>query len=263
MVDLGIRPWRQLKLVDVSSVDSNVGETPSWAQVILDAFEARLCEVHTAIPGKVEKYDKLKGVADIQPLLKRKFKDGEVVDLPICNQVPVCFPRTTTSYIHLPIKKGDVGLLIFSERSVDRYKNLGGSQDPQDPRKHSLSDGFFIPGGYPITAPPSSVVQDALHFKNVSSEVIMYENGQIELKNSIGSVSLTNDGKFSVNNGVAELVDLMDRHYTRLSEILDHILALTVPTGVGPSGTPLNFADFASDKVDVEAMKAELGSFKV
>lgn len=32
-----------------------------------------------------------------------------------------------------------------------------------------------------------------------------------------------------------------------LGDLVQHIMALTVTTGVGPSGTPINFADFVSD----------------
>lgn len=249
-------------MVDTSPVESNAGETPSWAQIIQDALEGRLCELHTAIPAEIESYDGATGQANCQPLLKRKFKDGEVVDLPLCNNVPVVFPRTTTSYIHLPIKKGDVGLLIFSERSVDRWKNFGGSQDPQDPRKHSLSDGFFIPGGYPATVPAVSPEDGALHLKNATSELIMREDGSMDLKNPVAQLLMSAGGQFTMTNGVAEIVDLMERHYTRLSTVLDNIMALTVPTGVGPSGVPLNLPAFIADKVDVELMKVEVGSLK-
>lgn len=238
-------------------------ETPSWSKVIVDAIDNRLCELHTCLPAKIESYDSSNGTAEVQPLLKRKFKDGEVVDLPICNQVPVAFPRTVTSYIHLPIKKGDVGLLLFSERSIDRYKNFGGSQDPQDPRKHNLSDGFFIPGGYPITLPPISVEADAIHLKNVSSEIVMREDGEILLKNVLGTFTLNKDGKYSIGNSMAELFDTLEKTYTRISTILDNVLALTVPTGVGPSGPPVNSASFIDDKVDIELLKVDIGLLKI
>ena len=185
-----------------------------------------------------------------------------MVDLPLCNQVPVSFPRTQTAYVHLPVKKGDVGLLVFSERSIDRYKNYGGSQDPQDTRRHDLSDGFFILGGYPVNSPAEGVVEGALHFKNISSEVLMLEDGTVELKNSIGGVKFSGDGKLVMTNGVVEVVDLMERHLTRISTILDNIMAITVPTGVGPSGVPINLANFITDKADIEVMKAEIGSIK-
>lgn len=249
-------------MADPVATETNTSETPSIAQVIIDAIEARLTEVHTSLPGKVQSYDKSTGMATIQPLIKRKFKDGDVVDLPICNQVPVAFPRTTTAWIHLPVKKGDVGLLLFSERSIDRYKNLGGSQDPKDPRKHSLSDAFFIPGGYPKTTPATSVEADAIHIKNVSSQLIMREDGSFEVKNDLGTFSIDKSGKYSIGNDMAELLDLLERSYTRMSTILDNILALTVPTGVGPSGVPINAASFTADKVDVELLKTELGLMK-
>ena len=249
-------------MVDIIQGDANAGETPSWAQVILDSINNCLLELHTATPGRVESYDIQTGTASIQPLLKRKFRDGEVVDLPLCNEVPVKFPRTQTAFIHLPIKKGDLGLLIFSERSIDRYKNFGGSQDPQDPRKHDLSDGFFIPGGYPKNSPIESPVDGAIHLKNVKSEVIMLEDGGVQLKNQSGSIALSGTGKVSLTNNSVEVIDLLERHLTRLSTILDNVLALTVPTGVGPSGPPINSASFTADKVDVDKMITEIGTLK-
>lgn len=267
---------------NIPKTDSTLTETPSFAQVLQDAFDARLCQLHTCLPGQVESYDSAKGTVDVQPLIKRKFKDGEIVDLPLCNSVPIVFPRTATSYIALPIKKGDVGLLVFSERSIDRYKTFGGAQDPQDTRKHSLSDGFFIPGGYPVTLPAVGIEADAIHLKNIASEIVMMEDGAIELRNpivsfkldasgnitlqnAIGNITLTDNGEVTIANAIGsfsidvtgkvaitgltgELVDLMSQH-------LDADIAHTHPTAVGPSGPPVNAAVYTALKVLVDGMK--------
>jgi hypothetical protein len=217
--------------------------------VIIDAFENRLCDLHTALPARIESYDSATGMADCQPLLKRKFKDGEVVDLPVCVAVPVCFPRTTTSYIHLPIKTGDVGLLVFSERSIDRYKTFGGGQDPQDPRKHNLSDGFFIPGGYPMVTPPVAVEDGAIHIKNIASDLIMKESGEITAKNFIGEFTLTPSGQIKLQGITGELVDLIDQH-------LDADISHTHPTAVGPSGPPINSSVYILIKALISGLKA-------
>lgn len=236
-------------MVDIIDTESTLTETPTFAQVIQDAIESRLCELHTALPAKVVSYDSSTGMADLQPLLKRKFKDGELVDLPVCNAVPVCFPRTTTSYIHLPIKKDDLGLIVFSERSIDRYKIFGGSQDPQDPRKHSLSDAFFVLGGYPMTVPPVGIEDGAIHLKNIASDVIMKENGEITLKNFIGELTVNPAGKIKIKGLTGELLDLMSQH-------LDKDMAHTHPTAVGPSGPPLNLADYLLIKILLDGMKS-------
>lgn len=236
-------------MADLDTTGTTLTESPSWAQVLQDAFESRLCELHTAIPAKIVSYDSKTGQADVQPLLKRKFKDGEVVDLPVCNAVPVCFPRTLSAYVHLPIKKDDLGLLIFSERSIDRYKTYGGSQDPQDPRKHSLSDGFFMLGGYPLTIPPVAVQDGALHVKNAAADVLLLEDGTVTIKNLIAELTVDKAGKLKLKGLTGELVDLISQH-------LDKDIAHTHPTAVGPSGPPINAAEYAVIKALVDGMKS-------
>ena len=43
--------------------------------------------------------------------------------LPVIQSVPVLFPRTKLSFIHFPIEVGDYVLLIFLERSIDKFTN--------------------------------------------------------------------------------------------------------------------------------------------
>jgi hypothetical protein len=52
----------------------------------------------------------------------------------------------------------------------------------------------------------------------------------------------------------AKLEDLIDE----VSSVLDNIKLITVPTAVGPSGTPLNFAAFDINKVNLATLKSQL-----
>ena len=47
--------------------------TPTLQELLKDAIEARVTDIHVALPGIVQKYDAAKQTADIQPTIK-KFK---------------------------------------------------------------------------------------------------------------------------------------------------------------------------------------------
>lgn len=229
--------------------EQNTSETPSFSQLLLDVIEARLCEVHTSLPAKIVSYDSTKGTASVQILIKRKFKsESSAIDLPVVNAVPVMFPRTAKSFIHFPLKPDDIGHLVFSERSLDRWKSYGDSQDPQDPRKHDLSDAVFMLGGYPANDPISGVIEDAVHIKNEDAEAIYKADGDIEIKNAVSVMKLTKDGKIQQLGGTGEMVDLHSQH-------LDADIAHTHGTAVGPSGPPINSADYVLVKTAIDGMK--------
>jgi hypothetical protein len=71
-------------------------------------------------------------------------------------------------------------------------------------------------------------------------------NGLVDLKQGDAEVKLSG-GKISLKNGSADLK-------TILNNVLSHIQALTVPTGTGPSGVPINVADFVTDNSKVNQL---------
>ena len=203
--------------------------TPTLSQVISDAIEARLIDVHTMLPGKFVKYDAATQKADVQPLIKRKFSNGTVVELPVITDVTVLTYRTTEVFISLPIKAGDLCMLVFAERSIDRWLSEGGSVDPQDSRKFDLSDAVAYPGLYPHTMP---VEADA---------------DNIVMKNGDSMLSILPDGKYKIENNSNELIDL-------LSQVVDLLSTTTTNTLFGPM--MLNdFAEFASLKTKIDTLK--------
>lgn len=118
--------------------------TPTLAEALQRAFDARLLDVHTAIPAVVEEYDAAKRLCSAQPLIMRGFLDErgdrKAELLPVVENVPVEFSGGRVVY---PIARGDIVLLIFAESSIDRGWDV--AHDPKDDRRHSLSDAFAIP----------------------------------------------------------------------------------------------------------------------
>ena len=80
---------------------------------------------------------------------------------------------------------------------------------------------------------------------NIGATKFTVTDGAVEAEDGNGARMVMSNGKFSLKNGSADFK-------TTIDNLLQHILALTVPTGTGPSGTPVNTPDFITDKVDFD-----------
>lgn len=78
----------------------------------------------------------------------------------------------------------------------------------------------------------------------------------IHFKND-GKITVEADGLISFESALAGALEktvLGETLKTKLDAILDGIVAITVPTGVGPSGTPVNAATFTAIKAGMAAI---------
>lgn len=186
--------------------------TPTLAEVIRNAIEGRLVDLHTALPAQVISFDKDKQSVDVQPQIQRKFKNGDIIDLPVIADVPLMFPRAGTAFISFPIREGDQVLLIFCERSIDRWVQDGGIVDPDDTRKHDLSDAIAIPGLYPF-GDPVEVSEDDIIIANPRGNTL---HGS---KDADENVVL---GKV-IKKLLSDIITILGTHF--------HVGNLAVPTG--------------------------------
>lgn len=110
-------------------------------------METRLEDVNVCLPGTVVSYDGR--LAVITPDLPKQIADGRVLPPPAIHNVPVQWPTAdvqgSLARVTLPLKKGDGGLLVFSQRSIDDWVS-GSVKAPLDPRMFDINDAFFIPG---------------------------------------------------------------------------------------------------------------------
>ena len=209
-------------------------ETPTLAQVLKEAMESRLVELHTSMPAKIVSYNSSEQTASVQPLLQRQYLDGTVVNLPIINSVPVHFPSAGGFFISFPVQTDDECLLIFSERSLEILKEKGGIVDPLDPRKFHISDAIALVGS--ISKPNK--------FQNVSSEklVLAYKTGTSEIHVGLdGKVSIKSSEVLLGDHTLTEFAAIASRVQARLAAIetflASHIHSGVTP-GVGVSGPP-------------------------
>lgn len=227
---------------------SDKKSVPTLRKVIEETILDNQKLLNTCMPGIVQSYDTAKNTIVVKPSFKRKYKDGSLVDLPTLEDVPVAFPRANSAAITFPLKKGDVVLLIFSQRCLDQWKISGGTVAPNNARLHDISDAIAIPGVYPSNdSVPIEPTKLAVRYKN--SKVLLSENGDIEIVGKKGLIKVGKDGKITIGNGTIELLDLLDQLLTALGQ-------LTVNTALGPSGPPNNLATFTQLQQKLAMIKA-------
>lgn len=141
---------------------------PTQAEIIREALDSRLLDVHVALPARVESYDPATLTVEVLPMVRRAILDTENKiaheDIPKIPNVPVLFPNSTAFSATWPLQKGDFVLLVFNEAAIGQWRETGDISNPGDIRRHDLSYPVAIPGikpktGTTPTAPDAAVVE--------------------------------------------------------------------------------------------------------
>jgi hypothetical protein len=143
-------------------------------RLLKESFEYNMTNVHTSFPGSVVSYDSKTRRADIQPYLKRKMPDGQFLDFPIITDVPIRFFGTKCYTIHLPLEKNDEVMVFVCERSLDKWRDTGGTGiEDADPRRFNIMDSYAIPGLQPVEfIPVEEPGLNIVHKTNFDGEFI-------------------------------------------------------------------------------------------
>lgn len=142
-------------------------QTPNFAEILTLAIANAQSRIWTALPGVVTEYDEETQRAFVQPLVGRVIYDEnderQTERLPVIGDVPVMFQRAGSMGITFPIETGNVGLLVFTSCSLDKWFAGDGSEvrDPGFEHRNHLSDAVFIPGLFALS-PPTSAPTNAL-----------------------------------------------------------------------------------------------------
>lgn len=223
------------------------GYKPEFSDVIRSIIDTVLLDLNVSLPAKVVKYDSATQYADVQIQLLQGFQDGTTDEYAVIPNVPVKHPRANAgaAFIHVPLTIGDDVVLVFSQRSLDNWKSSGGLVDPQDPRKHHITDAYALIGG--------SAIPDAFTPKNPTA---------IEIVNGALDFSLFPNGSFSATNPTGEFVDILDQIAVQTGDIANTLSTDTTNTLLGPQPL-LHAATYAEIYEELQSLKTMLDSFKV
>lgn len=213
--------------------------------IIKNAIWSVLNNVHTSMPGIVKAYDPSTNKATIQPALNKNFQSGPM-EMPLIENVPIMFQAGSNFAINFPINLGDYVLLIFSERSIDLWKAVGGQVTPDDYRKFHLSDAIAIPGLMPFTGDFSKNNGEDFIISFAGSEIRIKPNGDIQIKTA---------SKIAIGSQAVELLQ-------QISDTLAGIAAITVtvpPGELAPVAFPINnAATFTAIQSQIDSIKGAI-----
>ena len=169
------------------------------------AFEGLQSGMWTALPAIVTAVNLEKQTISAQSGIKGEFKDEEGVihpiDMPVFDDIVLCFPRAGGYAITFPVQPGDEVLLMFACRCIDGWWQSGGINNiAPEFRMHDLSDGFAILA--PTSQPKSlsSLSSDSLRVMNEAqtkfveispSKVTVQSDGDIDLNGA--NINLNGD----------------------------------------------------------------------
>jgi hypothetical protein len=198
--------------------------------------EKRLADVRVALPGKVTRVDSAKGLVDVKPLLQGWIlndKNQRVpVSHPVVPGVPVVWSGGGGFRATFPVAVNDTVLLIFADRSMDRWKSLDGEVDPQSFNSHGLADAIAIPGLRSFANPLLSNPTDRATFgRDSGTSRIEVLNGEIDL--GVGA----SDFAMKAN----AFMTAMDTLLTSIAAAMSTI-AIAAPAGGAPAGTAITTA---------------------
>lgn len=150
--------------------------------------------IHTALPGEIISIDIDTGLATVKPKAQMRFSNGQVLEFPIINGVPVVMPQSpsTESAIVFPVSKGDQCLLIFSEQALDYWFENGMTNSQV---KYGLSGAIAIPGLLRAQTDDfkEAIKQDAI--------IVKHKNNSITLSNAGIAIrgNVTVEGNLLIN----------------------------------------------------------------
>ena len=148
------------------------------------SVKRRLEELHTCLPAKIISYDHTQQRATVQPQLKKRYLDSSVEEMPIIVDVPIIWPRSSNASLTFPVTEGDYLLLLFAERSIERFLALGGNQEPGDRRKFDLSDAIGIMGLSPFNVPSRAKNNTDVTLIYNDSSIAISKDGNINIESS-------------------------------------------------------------------------------
>ena len=177
-------------------------------------LEERAKNIHTQIVCRVEEVHHDKGCVDVQPLIRTLWSkmpfglEGGEGDFPLILRVPVRVEsaKRGKAIIKMPIKKGDIGELKFSERATENYLSTTGLEIVDSRTITVLSmDGDPQPLSYQgevfTESNPYIIPEDEIIIQNEKVTTTMLGNGKVITKNDKVTVSYGEDGNISITNG--------------------------------------------------------------
>lgn len=175
------------------------------------AFEYLQSGMWTALPAIVTEVNLDKQTISAQSSIKGEFKnqEGEIsyINMPLFQDVVLCFPRAGGYAITFPVRAGDEVLIVFSCRCIDSWWQSGGVNNiVPEFRMHDLSDGFALLA--PTSQPKklSGIPSDSLQITNEDQTKFIEISPDKVTVQSDGDVDITG-ANINLNGDITQNAD--------------------------------------------------------
>ena len=134
--------------------------TSDMKELVQSSHDSRQAALHTAMPATIVSFDPEKMTAKVKPCISafNIQSNGTRAEMQITQleDVPVHFPGGGGHSLTFPVKPGDECQLLFQERSIDNWHQLGGTRLPNDWRMHDINDAICQVG---VRSQPNTLSQ--------------------------------------------------------------------------------------------------------
>jgi hypothetical protein len=144
---------------------------------IADRLMSRL---RVAEPGIIQSFDENKQTVSVKLSVRELVNDHgkqEWKDIPLLVDVPVKLQRGGGYMVTLPFAVGDECLVVFGDKDMDAWWQSGGVQNWGKKRRHSLSDGYALPGINSQARTVSGYSTDSVQLRNEDGDAYLEVKG--------------------------------------------------------------------------------------
>ena len=168
--------------------------------------------VNTCMMGMVDTYDSATKRARVQPALRTRIapagdSPGELKVKPLLLNVPLRQISTGGHMVHHQVDKGDVVLVMFSQRGLNQFKSQWGQiSDPDKGSFFAYRDAVAIPWGVETIAPVSDrgvVIQS----ESGNTFVHLLNDDHVEARVGSNYVKITSDGHIQIESNASVTID--------------------------------------------------------
>ena len=116
-----------------------LGGTLRWA------FKKLLQSTDGMLPATVIAVDAKREYATVQPAVHVLATDNTLTPRAQIAKVPIFTMGAGNYVLSFPVKAGDLGWIVASDRDISLYLQQNGASGPNSNRLHSFEDGVFFP----------------------------------------------------------------------------------------------------------------------
>ena len=218
-----------------------INNSQTSSGVMKTAFRELMKGVYTCVPGHVIVLTENQR-AQVQIGITRVDINGAEFEVAPIIDVPVLFPGDDFA-VEYQIDPGAEGVIFFSQRCTDGWKNTGGIAQNPIGRFHDLQDAFFIPGFRSMPNVLPSFANNGIRLRNKAGTQYAWlkNDGSIDIDNGAGHIRIAANGVVTINGvtfGTDSMVNTPNDFQAGTIGLKTHRTS-GVTTGSGISGAPV------------------------